>query len=307
MPRDGSGRYIIPPSSWYQPQTGNDATPDDFKALVDDIAAAITQSMSADGQTPIQGHWNFRGYRIGGLGDPRAGGDAISRDFMGKGDDVPISTIIQLPRSGSMFRIVGTGTVEGISSSFEGRQVWLTFDSGVTLKDGQSFLMPEGVDLVTTVTTTMLFSEVDSGVWKVLMPRVGTASSRDVGTSPGNVMEVGAGGLATDTPPSINDLNRATKNGFYHVQEQSAGAPETGEGALCVFGKRPDRSNQTSGHLTQILSIDGTRKEYLRRATRADAVGDPVWSDWRPIHVGAITISDSPPSGGVDGDIWIEV
>src|SRR5690625_4083229 len=307
MPRDGSGRYIIPPSSWYPPQTGNDATPDDFKALIDDLAGALSQSMSADGQTPMSVHWNFQGYRISGVGEPRSGSDAINRDFISKGDSIPLSAVIQLPRGGSMFRIVGSGTIEGISSSFEGRQVWLTFDSGVTLKDSQTFIMPEGKDVEIGSSTTALFAEVESGVWKVMVPRMGTAASRDVGTGPGNVMEVGTGGLAVDSPQSTNDVNSATKNGFYKVDANAAGAPETSLGALIVYGQKPTSTTQGSGYLSQLFSTSASRTEYVRRATRVDATGTPDWGSWKPVHVGNVTVSDDPPSGGVDGDIWIEI
>lgn len=55
MPRDGSGNYIPPSSSWSPAQNGSAATPDDWNQLLTDIATALTQSMSRDGQAPMTG------------------------------------------------------------------------------------------------------------------------------------------------------------------------------------------------------------------------------------------------------------
>lgn len=53
MSRNGSGTYNLPVNSWNPATNGTPATPSDWQALANDIAAALTQSISKDGQTPI--------------------------------------------------------------------------------------------------------------------------------------------------------------------------------------------------------------------------------------------------------------
>lgn len=165
MPRDGSGKYVIPASSWYPPVNGQDAQPDDFQRLIEDIATAISQSFAVDGQTPIQSNLNMNGYRINNLGDPLVDKDAVNRAFLSKGQSISISSTLTLPRSGSMFDVLGSGEVNEIKTSYQGRQVWLRFESGATIKNTDDLLMPGNNDYVTFDGEIGHFIEIESGVW----------------------------------------------------------------------------------------------------------------------------------------------
>lgn len=62
MPRNGSGSYTLPaPAPW---QTGTDIVAPAMNTVQTDIAAALTASVAADGQTPITGNWTFGAYTI---------------------------------------------------------------------------------------------------------------------------------------------------------------------------------------------------------------------------------------------------
>jgi len=56
MSRNGSGGYSLPVNTWNPATTGVSATVTDWQALINDIATAMQQSVSADGQTPITGN-----------------------------------------------------------------------------------------------------------------------------------------------------------------------------------------------------------------------------------------------------------
>jgi hypothetical protein len=64
MPRNGSGGYDLPTNSWNPAVNGASATSTDYQALINDVETAIQQSVSADGQTPITGDFNFGGYEL---------------------------------------------------------------------------------------------------------------------------------------------------------------------------------------------------------------------------------------------------
>jgi len=63
MPRSG-GTYSLPTNSWNPAIAGTLATTADYQALVDDIAAALTQSVSKDGQTVMTGSLNMGGFNL---------------------------------------------------------------------------------------------------------------------------------------------------------------------------------------------------------------------------------------------------
>lgn len=64
MSRNGSGTYSLPTNSWNPAIAGTLATTADYQALVDDIAAALTQSVSKDGQTVMTGSLNMGGFNL---------------------------------------------------------------------------------------------------------------------------------------------------------------------------------------------------------------------------------------------------
>jgi hypothetical protein len=83
MPRNGSGVYTLPASSSFNPAvTGQSATAPDWNALAADLAAAMSQSVSSDGQTTITGNMPFAGFRATGLGNPVNAQDAVTQAFL---------------------------------------------------------------------------------------------------------------------------------------------------------------------------------------------------------------------------------
>ncbi len=58
MARNGSGTYNLLTNSWNPATNGVSATAVDWQNLINDVASALTQSLSADGQTPMTGNLN---------------------------------------------------------------------------------------------------------------------------------------------------------------------------------------------------------------------------------------------------------
>ena len=83
MPRNGSGQYIPLTNTWNPPVTGVLATGADFQAQLTDIAAAITQSFSKDGQTPMTGSLPMNNNSIIGV----AAGTAAAPSIAPTGDN----------------------------------------------------------------------------------------------------------------------------------------------------------------------------------------------------------------------------
>jgi hypothetical protein len=83
MPRNGSGVFSLPVSSSFNPAvTSQSATAPDWNALAADLAAALSQSVSQDGQTPITGNTPWANFRITNLGNPVNAQDAVTQTFL---------------------------------------------------------------------------------------------------------------------------------------------------------------------------------------------------------------------------------
>lgn len=91
MPRNGSGGYVPPVNGFYPAVNGAPATNTDWNATLADLSNALTQSVSADGQTPMIGDINMGGNKITNLANASASGDAVS---LGRLDETDASSLI---------------------------------------------------------------------------------------------------------------------------------------------------------------------------------------------------------------------
>lgn len=78
MPRNGAGSYQLPTNSWFPAVNGVTATSTDWNTTAQDIQAALTQSVSSDGQTPMTGNLPMGGNKITGLATGTANTDAAN-------------------------------------------------------------------------------------------------------------------------------------------------------------------------------------------------------------------------------------
>lgn len=78
MPRNGTGTYTAPSNSWNPPVNGATATSTDWAATQADYVAALSQSVSSDGQTPMTGNLAMGNNKITGLLAGTANTDAVT-------------------------------------------------------------------------------------------------------------------------------------------------------------------------------------------------------------------------------------
>lgn len=89
--RNGTGGYQLPANSWNPAVNGVAATAADWNSTAQDIQAAIQQSVSSDGQTPMVGNLNMNGNKITGLANASASGDAVSLGRLDEADGASLS------------------------------------------------------------------------------------------------------------------------------------------------------------------------------------------------------------------------
>lgn len=78
MPRNGSGTYSLPASSWNPATTGTTIESSAANTTLTDIASALTQSLSKDGQTTPTGNLPMGGFKLTGLADGAAAADSAT-------------------------------------------------------------------------------------------------------------------------------------------------------------------------------------------------------------------------------------
>ena len=166
MPRNGSGGYTPPQNSWNPAINGMGALPDDWMAILNDLAAAMQASIAADGQTPITGSLNFGNNRLRNVGAPQGQGDGLRFEQMMKGADIASAATIAFPIEGALFDVTGTTTITGISGSFPGRGVLVRFMDALTLTNGTNLILPGGADITTQAGDFAAFVCLDGTKWQ---------------------------------------------------------------------------------------------------------------------------------------------
>ena len=95
MSRNGSGTYTLPAGN--PVVTGTTITSSWANATLSNIADALTQSVSADGQTPITGAINMTGHLINNVTDPVSAQDAATKNYVDAINSVVTGTINMWP------------------------------------------------------------------------------------------------------------------------------------------------------------------------------------------------------------------
>lgn len=100
---------------------------------------------------------------------------------------------------------------------------------------------------------------------------------------------------------TVTDADALFQPGNYIAGTSWTGSPVGGvsgenQGYLAV---------QRLGTSADVLQVHTASAGTLKISTRRRIAG--VWGVWRPMVVGAVTISAAAPAGGTDGDVWYQV
>ena len=151
MSRNGSGGYNLPTNSWNPAVNGVSATPADWQNLINDVATAIQQSVSADGQTPITGNINMNNNKFTGLAAGNATGNSLRWEQLfsqGVEQDIASAATTDIGLQNSNFlRITGTTTITSFGANYNGPR-FIRFQGAVTLSNSPSLQLPYSGDFI---------------------------------------------------------------------------------------------------------------------------------------------------------------
>jgi len=152
MPRNGSGQFSLVTNSWNQATNGQLASAGDWQSLINDVAAALTQSLSSDGQTPLTGNLNLGNNKITGLLDATGTGQAATfAQLFNQGTEADLASAATTDIGAQLtnfLRITGTTTITSFGTNYKGPR-FLRFEGAVTLTNGSALTLPGGANITT--------------------------------------------------------------------------------------------------------------------------------------------------------------
>jgi hypothetical protein len=157
--RNGAGQYNPPNSSWFPATNGVLATASDWTALLNDISAALTQSVSRDGQSPMLGNLPMGNNKITGLSAGTGSGDAATwAQLFGASTQADIASAATTDigvQNTSFLRVTGTTTITSFGDNFRGPR-FLTFADAVTLTNSSTLVLPGGANITTAAGDSLI-------------------------------------------------------------------------------------------------------------------------------------------------------
>ena len=159
MPRNGSGQFSPTNSSWSPGVNGILATASDWNSLLADLSAALTQSVSRDGQSPMTGNLPMGNNKVTGLAAGTATGDAATwAQLFGASTQADIASATTTDigvQNTSFLRVTGTTTITSFGTSYRGPR-FLTFADAVTLTNSSTLVLPGGADITTAAGDSLI-------------------------------------------------------------------------------------------------------------------------------------------------------
>jgi hypothetical protein len=174
MARNGSGTYNLLTNSWNPATNGVSATAVDWQNLINDVAAALTQSLSADGQTPMTGNLNAGNNKITGLAAGSATGNSLRwEQLFSQGQPVTLASAATTDigaQNTVLLNITGTTTITSFGTNYNGPR-YLRFDGILTLThNATTLILPGGVNITTAAGDSAIVvpNGTPSNGWRVV-------------------------------------------------------------------------------------------------------------------------------------------
>jgi hypothetical protein len=153
MSRNGTGTYVLPVNSWNPATNGNSATAADWQSLIDDVESALTQSVSADGQTPITGNLNLNGNKLTGLAAGTATGDSLRfQQLFSQGVEADIASAATVDigaQNTNFLQITGTTTITSFGANYNGPRFVRFNNSLILTHNASTLILPTGANITT--------------------------------------------------------------------------------------------------------------------------------------------------------------
>ena len=221
--RNGSGTYSAPSGSFNPATNGNSATAADWNTLLADLVAAMTQSVSADGQTPITGNFNMGNNKLTSLGAGSATGQSLAWQQLfsqGTESDLASAGTTDIGAQNTNFlRITGTTSITSFGTNYNGPR-FLRFAGALTLTNSGTLILPTGANITTAAGDVAIAIPISGGWYVAAYQRASGAalitSTDFLNTTRIDVASAGTVDLTASAPNTrhINITGTTTITGF---------------------------------------------------------------------------------------------
>jgi hypothetical protein len=216
------------------------ATTADWQQLLDDLAAALTQSVSKDGQTVLTGNLPMGGNVLTGLGAGSAVGQSLRWEQLfsqGTETDIASAATVDIGAQNSNFlRVTGTTTITSFGTNYRGPR-FLRFAGAVTLTNGANLILQGGANYTTTAGDILIaIPKATLGVadgWCVVIPALipnGSITTEKIADNAITSAKIAAGAvLPVDLANGGQELGPRNRiiNGDMRIDQRNAGASVT--------------------------------------------------------------------------------
>ena len=270
MARNGSGTYNLLTNSWNPATNGVSATAVDWQNLINDVASALTQSLSADGQTPITGNLNAGNNKITGLAAGSATGDSVRWEQLfsqGTPQNLVSATTTDIGAQNSVFlNITGTTTITSFGTNYNGPR-YVRFDGALTLTHNATTLILPGAANITTAagdSAIVVPSGSPANGWRVAGYQRSDGSPLAIPNGSVTPAKLSTGGLFWDTSgnvgigtisPSVYGLHVAKPSGPTGLVVSSG----ANNGEFVQIGTSLFVANTTAAGVTAFFNNGATR------------------------------------------------
>jgi hypothetical protein len=262
LSRNGSGIYQLPGSSFpANPSTLIESAK--YNNNLNDIAAAITQSIASDGQTPITANIPFGGNKLTGLGAGTLAGESVRFNQLQQGSDIAVadSGVVTIPNEGSLFNLTAASAfnVTGFSSNYNGRTFGVRFNPDKLLKlvNSSTFKLIGGTDRMPAAGEIAYFQQESGGS----ITEVGFQPLLDLTSYSGADIPLAIGQRAVYDVSAVTSvlLRLATGNNQLYVIRVNPNTPVGADTGVAVI-LSPNNTTFTSGQArrSQLQVIDST-------------------------------------------------
>lgn len=168
--RNGSGAYSLPVNTWNPATTGVSATVTDWQALINDIATAMQQSVSSDGQTAMTGNLAMGNNKLTGLSAGTATGHSLRWEQLfsqGTIANLASATTTDIGAQNTSFlNITGTTTITGFGTNYNGPR-YLVFAGILTLTHSATLVCPGAANITTAANDAAIAIPITGG-WQIV-------------------------------------------------------------------------------------------------------------------------------------------
>jgi len=251
MSRNGSGVYSLPVNSWNPAINGVSATAADWQNLANDIAAALTQSLSSDGQTPVTGNLPMTGNKLTGLGAGSATGDSLRWEQLfsqGTPQNLASAATTDIGAQNTvLLNITGMTSITSFGTNYNGPR-YLRFDGVLTLThNATTLILPGGANITTAAGDSAIVvpNGTPANGWRVVgyQRNSGSLFASGAGQTTAALTDAGLRGATLRLSDTGNSVGAGGAILFANAQSDAANSV----GYAAIKGLLSDGGNNTSG------------------------------------------------------------